>query len=365
VTGAALASPLPASCPSRASADLLRVVACLAVVAIHGGGAATGTWQPGSPWDATLAAVTDQVARFCVPIFVLLSGHALMARRLERPGEGLARFWQGRLHRGIWPLIVFSLLWLAIHAVIWHDWEPRLRQLPLQLVTGRTEYHLYFLPAILGCWLLFPLMARLGPGRLLPLALAWQAVLCLPTATWWPHLGLGEPAQRRDVLDAVLTLQWLPWFILGMWSATRPPSGSSPGARWASATAVVATATWTVIDFLDAVAAGASVGAAQHFHRIPVTAFAMALWWAWRTWDAPLAQIGDRGWIRRFAALTFAVYLIHPTILRAWDLTGIAQPQLRILVALAGATLIAALLDRWLPRGRMAVGLEPRRPKKA
>jgi surface polysaccharide O-acyltransferase-like enzyme len=325
------------------------------VVAIHASGPVAASWGPGAGLATTVAAVIDQLCRTCVPIFVLLSGHALMARRLARPDEAVLPYLRGRLLRGVPPLVLWGVVGLA-----WAGWKPDLgwtgwpEAAVIRVLTA--DYHLYFLPAILGLWLLVPVIAFLGPGRLLPLLALWQVALCQPTQTWWPPL-----IDLQTGIPAWSPLRWMPWFVLGMWTATRPVGAAG---LWAPL-ATVAGLTWAVAEVLTARGLGAVADHVNHFSRLSVTVASLGLWSWWRAADAPLlGWAGARPWVARWSARTFGIFLVHPSVLRLLDLglgPDAADPFLRIGVALLASAALVAAIDRILPWGRAGLGLEPRR----
>ena len=90
-----------ASPPRLAYIDQLRVVAALAVVMIHVSAMHWGDTPPASAdWQAMN--VYAAVSRWCVPVFVMLSGALLLAP--GRENEPWADFYQRRLVRVLLPL---------------------------------------------------------------------------------------------------------------------------------------------------------------------------------------------------------------------------------------------------------------------
>lgn len=91
--------------------DLARAIAIIAVVLVHAvAPAVNGTWvaEGGATW--WIANVTDSAGRWCVPVFVMVSGALLLdPRRVERPRE----FYRRRLARIGVPLVVWTLVHLA------------------------------------------------------------------------------------------------------------------------------------------------------------------------------------------------------------------------------------------------------------
>jgi surface polysaccharide O-acyltransferase-like enzyme len=132
--------------------DLMRVLACIAVVALH-----TSAWV--LFFDADLGQGTWQFnnilsacCRWCVPLFVMLSG----AIFLDQPAAGSSRaFIRKRVKRVGIPLIFWSLFYFA-----WNDYsrmqEFSLKNDLLLLLKGQPHYHLYFLFVMVGLYAITP-----------------------------------------------------------------------------------------------------------------------------------------------------------------------------------------------------------------
>ncbi len=358
----------------RPTSDLLRVLAMAAVVVIHTGGQATRVWHPGADWSTSLAAVLDQVARFCVPVFVLLSGFGLARRDQERNrrsstaiAEPLWTFYAPRLLRTGLPLIVFSLAMLALRLCQSGCSLQALATFPYQVLTGSADYHLYFLPIIIGCYLAYPLLRWVGPGWALTVLVPWYVLLCQPCdllAGWIIDLQMGIPGWSP--------LRYLPWFAFGMWAATWSDAPAPGMARKLTAWMLVLVAGIGVVwEFLAGMRIhGMQAEWIQHYSRISVTIYALAVWWWFRVHDQPLTQWlatpARTAWLARFAAWSFAVFLIHPWILRLLAPTPIATwPQVQAVVVGVTAVALVAALDRFMTWNsvRLALGLESQRVK--
>ncbi|MDP3089196.1 MAG: acyltransferase family protein [Nitrospira sp.] len=144
--------------PDRRSAryDVLRVGACLAVILLHL--AATivmerelfGTLQ----WH--LSNALDAATRWCVPVFVMLSG-ALLLDPQKYTGPGA--FWAKRMSRLLPALIAWPTIYFAWRAFYWH--EPlSIEIIGRDMVLGRPYIHLYFLFLIAGLYLVTPFLAK-------------------------------------------------------------------------------------------------------------------------------------------------------------------------------------------------------------
>jgi len=143
--------------------DAARWMAALAVVLLHCAAfPLTTTTEYGSPgWQ--WANVYDAATRWCVPVFVMISG-ALLLDPDKR--EGYRRFYLRRAAR-ILPAIVFwSILFL-----LWRAWIYRLEDVSvepldwLRLATsGEPYYHLWYLYMLVGLYLFTPCLRLLYRG---------------------------------------------------------------------------------------------------------------------------------------------------------------------------------------------------------
>ena len=134
--------------------DLLRIIAIFAVIIIH---TTTKTIQAvdnnlqAVPWALFL----NQFTRFAVPIFFLISGFVL---ELSSPGEiNYWRYLKKRLSR----IFIPYLAWSAVYYFLIYPGNTQ--NFFRILVTGGASYQLYFIPALLIFYLIFPILHRLYP----------------------------------------------------------------------------------------------------------------------------------------------------------------------------------------------------------
>jgi surface polysaccharide O-acyltransferase-like enzyme len=131
--------------------DWLRVIACFMVMAIHSaepfylGGEAPNITHIASRWDMLWITVTECLCRVCVPLFVMTSSYLLFP--VNRPtGE----FFRRRLMRVVVPFAVWAV------AYIWAaggDWGRLFFNFPDE------GGHLWFVPMLLGLYLIMPLLS--------------------------------------------------------------------------------------------------------------------------------------------------------------------------------------------------------------
>jgi surface polysaccharide O-acyltransferase-like enzyme len=140
------------------SFDVMRVSACLAVVLLHL--SATIVMQPDQLGTVSwhMANVIDSATRWCVPVFVMLSGALLLdAKRHASPRE----FWTRRMNRLLPALIFWSTVYFAWRAYFWKQ-PLSFNTIAQDLIEGRPYIHLYFLFLIAGLYLVTPFLARVA-----------------------------------------------------------------------------------------------------------------------------------------------------------------------------------------------------------
>jgi surface polysaccharide O-acyltransferase-like enzyme len=227
----------PAPAPHRWDFDALRVVAILAVVAIHLFDPVVHSGDRGSAaWY--LAVGLDTMTRWCVPFFVMISGALLLDPRPHRRGS--VAFLRRRLLRLGVPLLVWHLVYLVVVRLWLHGESLSAGGVTADVVDGKVYTALYFLWLILGLYAVAPLLSAYltGGGRRRAIGLAvagmvWAiAVNALPGVTDL----IGHP---RPWSQGALT-RWLSYvglFVAGFaWRQARPWSGR---VRWALPLAVL------------------------------------------------------------------------------------------------------------------------------
>lgn len=133
--------------------DLLRAIACLSVVMIHVSAefVVRGTKGP----DFVIGNLLDSLSRAGVPLFVMISG-ALM---LDEKYEFTRKKWLGHIGK----MTAFFFFWSSVYFVLYNDWglvargkKLRVMSVLSQILSG--HYHLWFVPMILGIYLIVPLL---------------------------------------------------------------------------------------------------------------------------------------------------------------------------------------------------------------
>ena len=147
------------------SLDILRILACLAVIMIHTSGAPIESHkvEVGSLWYIEYL-VLNTLCRWSVPVFVMLTGFFMLEPKKEvRIGTLFSK--------NILRLAVSLVFWSAFYALFYHT-----ALFPL----GSQEGHLWYVGMILGVYLAIPVLRLVAqnPTVLCYFSWAWVAFMC-------------------------------------------------------------------------------------------------------------------------------------------------------------------------------------------
>ena len=198
--------------------NVLKGIAIVAVVLIH----VLSSIQPSpflaDPLTSLIVVALDQVSRICVPLFVALSGYGLFQQYTQKK-QSYGVFLTKRIKKLAPLYLVWSGIFYVVFAFI-PSWGSQTVQPSFlgQLLMGRADYHLYFVPMILQLYMVFPLIARAYKKR--PVVTLLAAFLI--QVVWWWVYSYGD----RRVVTTQYFLEdreqylwmtnWIAYFVLGM-----------------------------------------------------------------------------------------------------------------------------------------------------
>lgn len=324
----------------RLVTDAFKVVAAIAVVAIHATSAAEVRFAHVHNYASLdfAGVILNQWARFSVPLFIYLSGYGLAKGDRGMQG-GFLTSWGNflwlRLPTILLPYAFFSAIALVME---FHSYtgptQTLWNSIARKMVTGGADYHLYFLVILAQCYLLFPLLMSFA--RSAGAAFRYSTWLSLILISGFLYKGSSEVLLTNMGLahpgwHASSVIYWAPYFMLGLLHAAEPPR---PWNRHVATLAVLPILALVLIEYIHYSWQGTPVDYYNHFSRPSVMLYALVVvWWlhsvspsAFGTspalFDAAQAKLGEgrQGDIARrlarLAPLTFAVYLLHPQVLR-------------------------------------------------
>jgi surface polysaccharide O-acyltransferase-like enzyme len=278
--------------------DALKVGAIAAVIMIHVIGVkAAAASDSGVGWWVANALYSG--ARWSVPVFVMASG-ALILGRASGP---MSVFYRRRFSR-LLPAAVFWTVAYLVFAALFQSGTRDPGQLIASIASGRPYMHLYFLPLIMGLYLVAPFLSR--------------AIVTAPRAVIW---GAGVVSIGINVLDPLfgwlagtgsapdLVTWWIPflgYFLLGYAIHTAKPL---VGRSWLVGALIVAIAAQAVGYWWGPGHDPMLRGYLENYLCLPTVVAAVALF--------ALLRASDQGFgsahplLARLSILTFGVYLGH------------------------------------------------------
>lgn len=154
------------------------------------------------------AFILNQVTRFAVPLFILLSGLSL---GFSRSGTSWLSFLKGRCIKILVPYIVWTLIYWLLH----YRGNP-VGHLANALLRGSAAPHLYFIVILIQLYLLYPLLKRLVSRHPVPLLIG-ALFLSLLSQQVVQCAGRGLiPQFRLFQFLWELFPSWIFYFVLGM-----------------------------------------------------------------------------------------------------------------------------------------------------
>ena len=134
----------------------MRVGACLAVILLHLAATIVMERELFGSLHWHISNAIDAATRWCVPVFVMLSGALLLdPQKHASPRE----FWTKRMSRLLPAIIAWPAIYFTWRAFYWH--EPlSLEIVARDVAVARPYVHLYFLFIIAGLYLVTPFLAR-------------------------------------------------------------------------------------------------------------------------------------------------------------------------------------------------------------
>jgi surface polysaccharide O-acyltransferase-like enzyme len=329
-----------------------------AVVVLHVGARGILTYEPLKSAGWWTSNLFEAATRWCVPVFVMLSGALLLDPSKSEP---LWTFYRKRLSRIGIPLVFWSAFFLAWQW-LYHGEAPTAVRIARRLIAGTTYYHLHFMYVIAGLYVVAPMLrvfVRHADRTTQALAVA-IALACACAATM---IGVIYPATPSMFTRFV---PYIGYFLAG--ACLRDIALSRRGLLAAVAASVGAMATTFV-------GTGILVGtfgiedpralALDYFLSPTSVVLSLAVFLLIRG----LGQ--ERGpatraqgiTVRWLAPATLGMYLVHPVFLELYENAGLVLwPSLAPVglvvasVAVFASSLLATLVLQRIPIVRYIVG---------
>lgn len=132
--------------------DLIRVVATLGVIAVHV--FATGFFTNVGSYNWFVSAIGDCLVRWCVPLFVMISGALFLQSTKEVSYNILIKKYIPRL-----------ILAYAFWNIVYIMYEYIILGQELSIGLFFPHFHLWYIPMIIGVYLLIPILRKISNDR--------------------------------------------------------------------------------------------------------------------------------------------------------------------------------------------------------
>ena len=171
----------------------LRNLATFGVILLHSTSAFLYEYNKISIASWTTANFIDSFSRFCVPVFVMISGALLLGSK-----DSLFHFLNKRIKRILIPFIFWSViyfLWRIYWENISLEKEHLMEFLKISIRKG-SSYHLWYLYMIIGLYFFIPIVKpwiqNANKKEIKFFLLLWMVTLILPlfTASYFPQIEL-------------------------------------------------------------------------------------------------------------------------------------------------------------------------------
>ena len=333
-----------------AYADLLRVLSIAAVVVIH----VVSLWIYNVPvgsgaWD--IYNVYDSLVRWCVPVFVMLSGMFLLDPKKSMTLPKL-------FFHHILRIFVALVVWGAVYAIVdfgrvngAFTWAG-IRSALYTALLGNTHYHLWFLYIILGLYLVTPILRAFVQGASRK-DFHYFFLLCFVVTYLLPLLLQLRPSQTVSTylsrLNLHMVMGYVGYYVAGYYLKTFTLGRIAEIIIYLLGIGGAAVTIWGTR--VLSLRSGTLSGVLYEYMTPNVAAMAVAVFVLFRY----LLGVSDEGSRRQslsgLAKITFGVYLVHDLFLIIYRHLGIAQLPLPPVLAVPVVTalvLIPSAAVAWL-----------------
>ncbi|MBD3346600.1 MAG: acyltransferase family protein [Chitinivibrionales bacterium] len=191
--------------------EIMKIAALFAVILIHSAAPLLVRYQKVGSTAWWIGNLYDSAARWCIPVFVMLSGTFLIDKA---DGSLLGRFLRRRVRRVLIPFLVWSGLYFLWRIYINH--EPlAFKNFFTLIFLEPVYYHLWFLYILIGLYLIAPIvnvyMQHASTRSVLYFLILWVLFgSLLPMVESFYHFSIYPTVRNAESLFA-----YFGYFVLG------------------------------------------------------------------------------------------------------------------------------------------------------
>lgn len=341
------------------SIDALRTVAIVGVVVIHGLDQILRFSSDQSSLTWWYANIVNSSVRWVLPAFFMISGMLLLSK-----DEDLHTFLTKRLKR----IIVPTLFWSALYGIwTWSQYNPHLTikdHLIATFVYGTPYYHLYFLFAIFGFYLLNPVFAVFAQHAS-QRRLAYAVIIFLALASL-ANLSVGWFLQTYPGSRLMSLFQWVPfvgYYLGGLYLSRYPLTWTAKKILFTMSSFIVVASVATF--WLTSTFGHGPRGVLFQDYLSPnVIVVALLVFALFSRINETNVSPWVRGIVRELAGASFGIYLIHLIVMETLGriITPLlaAQPgvmaNLALIVCTLGLSYVFVKLGSFIPLIKKTLG---------
>lgn len=285
--------------------DNSRIIAIFAVVFLHvsagvvlGNDVGTEYWWVGNVYDSAV--------RWCVPVFVMISGALLLDPNKQ---EDLGVFYTKRLSRILIPIIFWSaffLAWAFLKGVVKGN-ELTVVDLAKMLLSGTPHYHMWFLYMIISLYLFTPffrkVVAHSSKKELLVfIAIAFVLVML--------NYAYGKFISGGSKLFINWFLLYVPFFFLG-YLIRQDNHNPKKSILWSIFIASIIVTSYGCYILAE----NSNLEHGLYFYgylSVSVVPMSISLMYILKASGKPII---NTSFTKKLSILTLGIYLVHPVIL--------------------------------------------------
>ncbi|MCJ0929615.1 acyltransferase [Virgibacillus halodenitrificans] len=195
--------------------SFIRAIACLCVIMVHV--TAGYYYESGKNFD-WITQFFNQISRYGTPAFAIISGFLLYNQAINR-NFNLKFFWKSRLTKVVIPFFIWSILYLILKWSYGQFTLPSINSIEERndfiyfFLTGKSNYHLYFIAIVVQFYLVFPLLQLFKSQKNL---LLFTLISFFINYFFVENtISLGEGFLNKFINERVFILNWIYYFFLG------------------------------------------------------------------------------------------------------------------------------------------------------
>ncbi len=336
-------------------ADYIKGIAMLGVIFIH---VSANSLRPfDSLTDGGLFFIINQLGRFSVPVFFMLSGLFLFYRYYDNESFPIKSFYKKRTMYIVIPYLVWSFAYLLYGNMIHPETSPHTgKQVIEAIFFGGSYYHLYFLIVMVQFYLLLPVLVwafrKIGGLTLVSVTLLLTVVA--QSMTWW------EVTQNISWLQSYTENAmnyfhlWLFYFCLGGWIGQQGDRIQSLMNKIPFPAVALLFLTSTVVMLFESLARKHT--GFFNYSVIFYSVTSLVFWFQVTSkWKA--------SWLHTLGRFSFGLYLIHPMLLNFFSKVSLKfLPEASwiefgfVFIAVTLLSLVFARLIKKLPFSHLILG---------